>query len=59
MCKVVICIPSYKNVKLVQRLLDSIFKQTFDDYIVVVSDDSDTDEVKLFIDKIIGIRFVM
>lgn len=48
MCKVAICIPSYKNVKLLQRLLDSIFKQTFDDYIVVVSDDSDTDEVKLF-----------
>lgn len=50
MCKVAICIPSYKNIEALKRLLDSVFMQTFQDYVVVVTDDSGTDEVKNFIE---------
>ncbi len=41
-----ICIPAYKRVQYLQRLLDSIAVQTFQDFEVVVSDDSDDDSVK-------------
>ena len=50
MCKVAICIPSYKNIEALKRLLDSVFMQTFQDYVVVVTDDSGTDEVRNFIE---------
>lgn len=40
-----ICIPAYKRVQYLQRLLDSIAVQTFRDFEVVVSDDSDDDSV--------------
>lgn len=51
MVKVAICIPSYKNVKSLRRLLDSIFQQTFKNYKIVVSDDTDTDEVQRLIQE--------
>lgn len=51
MGKVAICIPSYKNVKSLKRLLDSIFQQTYKDYIIVVTDDTDTDEVQRLIQE--------
>jgi glycosyltransferase involved in cell wall biosynthesis len=41
-----ICIPAYKRVQYLSRLLDSILVQTFKDYEIVLSDDSDDDSVQ-------------
>jgi glycosyltransferase involved in cell wall biosynthesis len=41
-----ICIPAYKRVDFLKRLLDSIAIQTFREYEVIISDDSPADEVK-------------
>ncbi len=41
-----ICIPAYKRVPYLQRLLDSIAVQTFRDFDVIVSDDSPDDTVQ-------------
>ncbi len=41
-----ICIPSYKRTQYLQRLLQSIAEQTFTNYEVIVSDDSNDDSVK-------------
>lgn len=45
MTKVSICIPTYNNVTEVERLLTSIFCQTYFDYEVIISDDSTNDEI--------------
>jgi len=42
-----ICIPAYKNVAFLERLLDSIAIQDFRDFEVIVSDDSPHEEVGL------------
>ncbi len=42
-----ICIPSYENVALVKRLLDSIVSQTFKDYEVIITDDSRSNAVEI------------
>ena len=44
-----ICIPAYKNVEFLERLLHSISIQSFADYEVVITDDSPDDSVKKFI----------
>jgi len=41
-----ICIPAYKNIRYVKRLLDSIAIQTYKDYEVIVTDDSPNEDVK-------------
>ena len=41
-----ICIPAYKRTNYVKRLLDSIAEQTFTDFEVILSDDSDDDSVE-------------
>lgn len=41
-----ICIPAYKRVHYLKRLLDSIAVQTFKDFEVIVSDDSNDDSVQ-------------
>ncbi len=41
-----ICVPAYKRVDFLKRLLDSISVQSFTDYEVVISDDSPGEEVK-------------
>ncbi len=41
-----VCIPSYKRVVLLKRLLDSVAVQTFRDFEVIVTDDSPDDSVK-------------
>lgn len=41
-----ICIPAYKRVQYLRRLLDSIVVQTFRDFEIILSDDSDDDSVK-------------
>lgn len=45
MAKVSICIPAYNNAAMVRRLLESVEKQTWEDYEVIITDDSDGDEV--------------
>lgn len=46
-----ICIPAYKRVQYLSRLLDSILMQTFKDFEIVLSDDSDDDSVRDLCDK--------
>lgn len=46
-----ICIPAYKHVEYLKRLLDSIVIQTFKDFEVVVTDDSPGDEVRILISE--------
>ncbi|RXK62230.1 glycosyltransferase family 2 protein [Lacibacter luteus] len=46
-----ICIPAYKNVVYLERLFQSIQSQTFQDYEVVVTDDSPDDAVGKLIDQ--------
>jgi glycosyltransferase involved in cell wall biosynthesis len=41
-----ICIPAYKRVEFLERLLNSIAVQSFHDFEVILSDDSPGDEVK-------------
>ena len=41
-----ICIPAYKGLNFLTRLLDSIKDQTFKDFEVIVTDDSPDDEVR-------------
>lgn len=44
-----VCIPAYKNITYLQRLLDSIAIQTFTDYEVVITDDSPDNSVEEFL----------
>jgi len=46
-----ICIPAYKRVNYLQRLLDSIALQTFRDFEVVITDDSPDDSVKSLVEN--------
>jgi glycosyltransferase involved in cell wall biosynthesis len=46
MVKISICIPAYKDVNALQRCLNSIRIQTYNDYEVIVSDDTPGDEVQ-------------
>ncbi len=45
-----ICIPAYENVAFLKRLLDSIAMQTYQDFEVVLTDDSSDDTVANLID---------
>ena len=53
-----ICIPAYKRIDFLKRLLDSIAIQSFRDFEVIVTDDSPSDEVELFC-KLYNKRFVL
>lgn len=46
MRKVSICIPAYNSAPSVRKLLESIEKQIFTDYEVIITDDSDGEEIK-------------
>lgn len=50
-----ICIPAYKNITYLKRLLDSITIQTFKNYEVIVTDDSPDDTVGTFLRNYTGI----
>src|SRR5678815_6041530 len=49
-----ICIPTYKRVAYLERLLESIALQTFKDFEVIITDDSDDDSVKDLLKKYEG-----
>jgi glycosyltransferase involved in cell wall biosynthesis len=49
--KVSICIPSYKRVHFLERLLNSISVQTYKNYEVIITDDSEDDTVSDFVKK--------
>jgi len=53
-----ICIPAYKHVQYLQRLLDSIVQQTFKDFEVVITDDSDDLSVQELTKKYSG-KFIL
>lgn len=46
MYTVAICIPSYNNVNTMRRLMDSITIQTFRDFVVIITDDSNNREIE-------------
>lgn len=50
MTKISICIPSYKSSDSTKRLLQSIAKQTFKDYEIIITDDSPDDSVRNVVD---------
>lgn len=47
-----ICIPAYKNVAYLRRLLHSIAMQTFNDFEVIITDDSNDNSVNNFINTL-------
>ena len=46
-----ICIPAYKHVDYLERLLNSISRQTFTDYEIVITDDSPDNSVEILLHK--------
>ena len=48
--KVSICIPAYKQVDYLRRTLESVQKQKFQDYEIILTDDSPDDSVKKLVD---------
>lgn len=49
--KISICIPAYKRIEYLQKLLDSIDIQSFRDFQVVITDDSNDSSVKDLVEK--------
>jgi glycosyltransferase involved in cell wall biosynthesis len=49
--KVSVCIPAYKHVEYLEKLLDSILIQSFKEFEVVITDDSNDSSVKDLIEK--------
>lgn len=47
-----ICIPTYNSVHYLKKLLNSLFIQSFNDFEIVISDDSTTDDVMNFCNEI-------
>ncbi len=41
-----ICVPCYENPVSLERLLNSIFEQDYDNYTLIISDDSKSDDIK-------------
>lgn len=54
--KVAICIPTYEKPELLERLLDSIEKQNYDNYIIIVTDNSETNSIEDIIEKINNLK---
>jgi glycosyltransferase involved in cell wall biosynthesis len=54
---VAICIPYYQKIKFLKRLAESILIQTYSDYVVIITDDSDDQNAEEYI-KSLDNRFV-
>ena len=52
MPKVSICVPTYNNVKDTERLISSVMEQTYEDYEIIITDDSDNDNIEKLIQKL-------
>lgn len=52
MPKVSICVPCYQNKKEVERLLDSVKIQTFQEYEVILTDDSKDEQIQNYIEAL-------
>lgn len=50
MPKVSICIPAYNQIKYLQKTIDSVLVQTFTDYEIIITDDSNNSIVKDFVE---------
>jgi glycosyltransferase involved in cell wall biosynthesis len=50
-----ICIPAYKRVEYLKRLLESIAIQSYRDFEVIITDDSPNDEVKILSDQYVDV----
>ena len=46
-----ICIPTYNQPEQFERALNSVFTQEFDDYEIIITDDSDNDEIHTYLKK--------
>ena len=49
MPKVSVCIPTYNNLELFKKCLNSVLVQEFKDYEIIVSDDSNNDEIEYYL----------
>lgn len=52
MSKVSICIPTYNQVEHLQKCIESVLMQDYKDFEIIISDDSNTDNVKRYIDTL-------
>jgi glycosyltransferase involved in cell wall biosynthesis len=59
MSKVTICIPTYNNLIAFKRCLDSILLQDFKDFDIIITDDSDNNEIKNLVEitDFLGINY--
>lgn len=53
-----ICIPAYKHVDYLQRLLDSISTQTYKDFEIIITDDSPDNSVEILLQKYNSLFFI-
>ncbi|MCD1118975.1 glycosyltransferase family 2 protein [Chryseobacterium turcicum] len=51
MPKVSICIPTYNNLEAFERCFESVLMQNFQDYEVVITDDSSNNDIELYLHK--------
>ena len=56
--KLSIIVPNYNNSKFLQKCIESILKQTFCDYELIIIDDGSTDDSKKIIDKFSDDRII-
>lgn len=57
MPKVSICIPAYNNERSIERLLKSIYHQTYKDYEIIITDDSNDNRVKELVSHYPDVRY--
>ena len=54
-----IIMPTYNRASYIEEALDSIKKQTFTDYEIIVVDDGSTDNTKEILENYSGIRYLL
>lgn len=56
MPKVSVCVPVYNNASEAERLISSILEQTYSDYEIIITDDSDNDGIEKMMQKFSDVR---